>query len=183
MHTLQPYNRVVSIQETCRQMSTLQEITARRIELLQAMPIFGAVRAEVLTCLLQSSEYREVAKGHYFFREGELADSMYVLDQGSVAVYRNWRGESFKLRELREGDCFGEMALLDCQPRSASILALQPAGAIEINAGQLSEVYERFPDQFLLIHMNMTREVCRRLRATDQRLFEVSVANEPLELV
>jgi CRP-like cAMP-binding protein len=154
-----------------------------RVELLQAMPIFGAVRNEVLTDLLHSTEPRVVKKGRYFFREGDLADSMFVLEQGVVAVYRNWQGTEFKLRQLRAGDCFGEMALLDCQPRSASVRVLEDATAIEIESVQLTEIYEKFPDQFLLIHMNMAREVSRRLRAADQRLFEISVGNEHLELV
>lgn len=161
-------------------MNALHKITTRQIELLQSMPVFGAVCGEVLTGLLESCSHREVGKGQYFFREGDLANSMFVLERGVVAVYRNWRGQPFKLRELCEGDCFGEMSLLDCQPRSASILALEPASAIEITTGQLNDIYEQFPDQFVLIHMNMAREVCRRLRAADQRLFEASLAKDSL---
>ncbi|WP_455210497.1 Crp/Fnr family transcriptional regulator [Kaarinaea lacus] len=158
-------------------------MNARRVELLQAMPIFGAVQAKVLNYVLETSNYCAVKQGDYFFREGDLADAMYVLEQGVVAVYRIWQGNAYKLRELRGGDCFGEMALLDCQPRSASVLALEDAGAIEISGAQLGEIYEQFPDQYLLIHMNMAREVCRRLRTVDQRLFEISMGNEQAEVV
>jgi CRP/FNR family cyclic AMP-dependent transcriptional regulator len=154
-----------------------------RIELLQSMPIFGAVQTEVLTYLLRSSQSVAVKRGGYFFREGDLADSMFVLEQGVVAVHRNWQGTDFKLRELRAGDCFGEMALLDCQPRSASVLVLQDASAIEINTAQLAEIYEEFSDQFVLMQMNMAREVCRRLRAADRRLFELSMGDEHTEFV
>lgn len=154
-----------------------------RIELLQSMPIFGAVQKQVLTYLLDSSRFVPVKRGGYFFREGDLADSMFVLEQGKVAVYRSWQGTDFKLRELRAGDCFGEMALLDCQARSASVLVVRDALAIEINTAQLAEIYEKFPDQFVLMHMNMAREVCRRLRAADQRLFELSMGDEHIELV
>jgi CRP-like cAMP-binding protein len=154
-----------------------------RVELLQSMPVFGAVQTQVLMYLLQSSRSVPMKRGGYFFREGDLADSMFVLEEGEVAVYRNWQGTDFKLRELRAGDCFGEMALLDCQPRSASVLVLQDALAIEISTAQLAEIYEKFPDQFVLMHMNMAREVCRRLRAADQRLFELSMGDEHTELV
>ena len=154
-----------------------------QVELLQTMPIFGAVRTEVLDYVLLTSTYRSVSQKDYFFREGDIADSMYVLEQGAVAVYRNWEGSDFKLRELRCGDCFGEMALLDCQPRSASVLALQDSAAIEISGAQLSDIYQQYPDQFLLIHMNMAREVCRRLRSADQRLFEATLGVEHTEMV
>ena len=85
----------------------------KRIKLLQAMPIFGGVQAEVLEHLLQNRNLIVVNKGEYFFREGDLADSMFVLKEGHVIVYRQWKGASYKLRELQENDCFGEMALLD----------------------------------------------------------------------
>ncbi|MCG6971338.1 MAG: cyclic nucleotide-binding domain-containing protein [Gammaproteobacteria bacterium] len=158
-------------------------MTIERIEWLQSMPIFGAVDTAVLTYLLQSSRFRQIKQGDYFFREGDLADSMFVLDQGIVAVYRNWQGRDFKLRDLHPGDCFGEMALLDCQPRSASVIAQEDATAMEIDSAQLAEIYEQFPDQFVLIHMNMAREICRRLCAADQRLFEISMGNEQSALV
>ena len=155
----------------------------RRVELLQAMPIFGAVQAEVLDYILRTGNYRSVRQGDYYFREGDLADAMYVLERGAVAAYRNWQGTDFKLRDMRPGDCFGEMALLDCRPRSASVVALKDSAAIEISGAQLSEIYQKYPDQFLLIHMNMAREVCRRLRAADRRLFEITLGNEHTEVV
>ena len=158
-------------------------MNSKRVALLQAMPIFGAVQAEVLEFIVRTGNSRAVRQGQYFFREGDLAEMMYVLERGTVAVYRNWQGTALKLRQLHSGDCFGEMALLDCQPRSASVLAVEDAVAIEISGAQLSDIYESYPDQFVLIHMNMAREVCRRLRATDQRLFELSMANEHAEIV
>lgn len=150
----------------------------KRIKLLQSMAIFGGVQAEVLDYLLHGSRIITVNKGEYFFREGDLADSMFVLEKGHVIVYRRWQGADYKLRELRENDCFGEMALLDCKPRSASVFATQDCAAIEITAAQLSELYQQFTEQFVLIHMNMARELCRRLRAADQRLFEASTTSE-----
>ena len=132
------------------------------------MAIFGGVEDKVLDYLLRGSRFIAVMKGDYFFREGDLADSMYVLEKGHVIVYRKWKGADYKLRELQENDCFGEMALLDCQPRSASVFAVEECAAIEITAAQLSDLYLQFTEQFILIHMNMAREVCRRLRTADQ---------------
>jgi CRP-like cAMP-binding protein len=145
------------------------------LRLLQNMPIFGGVETAVLEFLLQSSRFVNCAQGEFFFREGDLANSMFVLERGYVAIYRRWQGKSYKLRELGSGDCFGEMALMDCKPRSASVKALQNSGAVEINTAQLSQLYDRNPEQFTLIQMNMGREVCRRLRDADKRLFVTEV--------
>ncbi len=142
-----------------------------RLELLQRMPIFGAIRDDALLFLLAQAREVSIAAGAYFFREGEPAQSMFVLESGSVAVFKSWQGHDFTLQQLQAGDCFGEMALMDLCPRSASVRAEVECVAIELGAGDLLRLFERDAEQFALIQMNMGREVCRRLRATDEVLF------------
>jgi CRP-like cAMP-binding protein len=144
-----------------------------RIELLQGMPIFGGVRANILQFLLGLCPVESVSKDAFFFREGDQADSMFVLEAGKVAVLKSWHGQDHLLRTLNHGDCFGEMAVMDLNPRSASVRALEDCTAIRISAANLYQVYAQDLKQFALIQMNMGREVCRRLRALDDRLFNV----------
>ena len=98
---------------------------------------------------------------------------MFVLEAGKVAVLKSWRGQEFLLRILKAGDCFGEMAVMDLLPRSASIRAVEDCTVIRLSAASLYLVYEHDLKQFALIQMNMGREVCRRLRELDNRLFDV----------
>jgi CRP/FNR family cyclic AMP-dependent transcriptional regulator len=142
-----------------------------RIELLQRMPIFGGVRANILEFLIDVCPVEAVPKNAFFFREGDQADSMFVLEAGKVAVLKAWRGRDCLLQTLGQGDCFGEMAVMDLSPRSASVRAEEDCTAIRISAANLYQVYSRDLKQFALIQMNMGREVCRRLRALDERLF------------
>lgn len=144
----------------------------RRTELLQQMAIFGGIRTDILAFLLERSSLVHVRSKDYFFREGDAAQSMFVLETGRAVILKRWRGEQHPLRNLETGDCFGEMALMDMKSRSASVLALEACTAIELSAGCLFELYERDLEQFTLIQMNMGREVSRRLRASDDRLFE-----------
>ena len=160
-------------------MSTVGELRAQRIELLQRMPVFGAIRADTLSLLLEQAHLREVPAHGWFFREGDRADSMFVLERGEVSVIRTWRGEDWVLHTLRAGDCFGEMALMDLAPRSASVRAEADCSAIEVGAGDLLQLYEHDPEQFALIQMNIGREVCRRLRATDELLFRLRIGEMP----
>ena len=142
-----------------------------RIELLQRMPVFGGIRADVLRFLLDLCPVVSVPADEFFFREHDQADSMFVLEAGKVAVLKSWRGQEFLLRILKEGDCFGEMAVMDLLPRSASIRAVEDCTAIRLSAASLYQVYEHDLKQFALIQMNMGREVSRRLRETDNQLF------------
>ena len=144
-----------------------------RIALLQAMPIFGALRDDALECLLQDAPWVQYGAGDYCFREGDAARCMYVIESGTVEVLKHWEGREWPLHRLHAGDCFGEMALMDYFPRSASVRVIEKCRAIEIAMAALHRLAERDMEQFALIQMNLGREVCRRLRATDELLFQV----------
>jgi CRP-like cAMP-binding protein len=153
------------------------------IELLQTMPLFGGVSAVSLRLLLESSRKVVVPSGEFFFRENEPGTSMFVLRQGRVGIVKSWGNRNHLLRYLAAGDCFGEMALLDLYPRSASILAVDTCTAIEIPTDSLHQLYQQDLEQFALILMNIGREVSRRLRDADRRLFErVMASNAASEL-
>jgi CRP/FNR family transcriptional regulator, cyclic AMP receptor protein len=149
------------------------------IELLQRMPVFGAIRDDMLRLLLEQAREATVRRGEYFFRENDPAQSMFVLEAGRVAVIKSWQGRELVLHGLGPGDCFGEMALMDLCPRSASVRAEEDCVAIELAAADLLRLYERDAEQFALIQMNMGREVCRRLRTTDEMLFRAWMGEPP----
>jgi CRP/FNR family cyclic AMP-dependent transcriptional regulator len=148
---------------------------AMRVELLQGMPIFGAIDERALAFLLEQTRTVTVRAGEYFFRETDPADCMYVLEAGRVAVLKSWQGRELLMRYLGEGDCFGEMALMDLLPRSASVRAEEDCKAIVLTPEQFNRLFEHDPVQFTLIQMNIGREVCRRLRVTDELLFRAKM--------
>jgi CRP/FNR family cyclic AMP-dependent transcriptional regulator len=150
-----------------------------RFELLQAMPIFGGVSDSTLDFLLTDARSTAVEAGGFFFREGDEPTGVYILEKGRVAVCRKWQGRDVVLRYLSQGDCFGEMALMDLQPRSASIRATIDCQAIELLPDSLYRLYERDLEQFALIQMNMGREVCRRLRLADEVMFRTRMESAP----
>lgn len=151
---------------------------AGRTEALQRMPIFGGVRTDTLAALIDAATTHAVAPGGLFFREGERADSMFVLESGSVEIVRRWEGREYTLARLAQGDCFGEMAIIDLLPRSASVRALEPCTAIEISSTSLFRLYESDLEQFALVQMNVARELSRRIRASDDRLFRALIGVE-----
>ena len=145
----------------------------RRIELLQRTPIFGAIQAPTLEVLLRGTVNVQVPAGAHFFREGEAANAMFVLESGRVSVVKRREGVDRHLRELSAGDCFGEMALIDMSPRSASVIAVEDCSAIRLTNADLHRVYQADLEQFALIQMNIARELSRRLRIANERLFEI----------
>jgi CRP/FNR family transcriptional regulator, cyclic AMP receptor protein len=151
------------------------------IELLKQMPVFGGIRNDALQFLLDRSPIVAVTQDEFFFREGDAAHSMFVLESGKVAILKFWNGEQRLLQRLDRGDCCGEMALMDMMSRSASVRALEDCTAIEIATASLFDLYEKDLEQFTLIQMNMGREVSRRLRIADERLFATMMASSGID--
>ncbi len=100
---------------------------------------------------------------------------MYVLETGKVAIIKGWDGREHLLKHLGPGDCFGEMALLDMNPRSASAFAVADSTAIELSTAHLLSLYTRDLEQFTIMQMNLARELSRRLRLADEHLFRIMV--------
>lgn len=149
---------------------------AAHIKLLQRMPVFGAVNDETLRFILEGSTTLTVPEGEDFFREGDPAEAFYVLESGRVEVLRDYEGGDFLLTELGPGDCFGEMALIECRNRNATVRAAEDCAALRVPLEVLQGLTERDLEQFALIQMNLAREMSRRLRDAAQQLFEAKVA-------
>ena len=149
-----------------------------KLRILQNMPIFGGIRGDILEFILEMAEIVSVPKGEYFFRENDPGNSMYVLEKGTVEVIKSWKGHNYLLTELHKGDCFGEMSLIDLAPRTASVVALEDCVAIKLTNGNILNIYRKDVEQFTMIQMNIGREICRRLRRTDELLFEKYVETD-----
>lgn len=146
---------------------------SNRLGLLQAMPIFGALNESTLDYLCEQSVLCHRSAGAPFFEEGDAAQSLFVLEEGQAQVLKCTGKGPRSLHRLHSGDCFGEMALVDMNPRSASVVAVTECMALEIHNISLFGLYERDLEQFTLIQMNLMREVSRRLRYLDERLAQV----------
>jgi CRP/FNR family cyclic AMP-dependent transcriptional regulator len=145
------------------------------LDLLHGIALFGGLDEAALMLLVERSRAVSMPKGSFFFREGDSAGSLFVLQSGRVAIVKTWQGQDYVLRRLKPRACFGEMALMDLGPRSASVLALEDCTAIELSASALNALYRADPEQHTMLAMNMGREVSRRLRGANDQLFHARV--------
>ena len=155
------------------------EISQQSVGRLQNLPLFGGINSATIEMILGLSSLVRKKKGEYFFREGEAGASAFVMQKGSASIIKSFEQSEYLIRHISEGDCFGEMAIIDCLPRSASVKADVDADAIEITASALLDVYQRDLEQFTLIQMNMAREVSRRLREVSDRLSAYRLGRNP----
>lgn len=109
----------------------------------------------------------EFAAGDYVFREGDLGTEMYIVHEGRIEILKELKDDEEKqLAVLEKGDFFGEMAILEELPRTASARALTPVKLLQINGSTFDQMLRSNPE----IAVRMMRKLSRRLRETDRLL-------------
>lgn len=104
----------------------------------------------------------------FIFREGDEGDAMYVINEGTVEVYRNSSNDKVVLATLDSGDFFGEMAILAQARRTANVVAKGRCVLTEFKAGELEEMIETRPD----IAARMIKTLMSRVRDTTNKLVD-----------
>ena len=105
-------------------------------KLIEHVPVFADFTQAELLELLNGAEKRIFAAGNRIISEGDTGNFMYVVINGEARVVK--QGNGYKKHELGNfgrGDCFGEMALVDQSPRSASIEAVSDCILLRIREG------------------------------------------------
>ncbi len=139
----------------------------RRIEVLRNA--FPTVSDDLLAYIAQGSREIRVAPGDRICEEGELGDAFYLIIAGRVQVSKFLAmGTQHLLSELRAGQFFGEMALVEEAPREASVDALEETTLLVITKQDFQEMLSAGP----AVAMAIMRAMVARLRDTDRRTIQ-----------
>ena len=149
---------------------------SERLEFLRGIPVFAGVEDAALSELAAGITETTFKAGELVFREKESGSEMIVIQSGRVAVIKHLgQARETNLATLGPRDFFGEMAIIECVSRSASVRALEQAVLLRIRSLQLHRLYEHRPDQYSIIILNIARDISRRLRALDENWSEASL--------
>lgn len=106
-------------------------------------------------------EMKRFQKGDVIFEEGSFGRELYEIKSGSVAIIVGYgKPEERKLTELEAGRIFGEMALIEVYPRSATAVAVTDVEAEEVSVADMQRYFEAHPEKL----MEIMRALSRRLR-------------------
>jgi len=121
---------------------TVNEIFDR----LSDVPLFAPLTDEETQQIAETVEAKIFSNGEKIVRRGQEGKSMFVIHRGSVKVQINEDGKIKVLRNLSEGDFFGEMGLFTGEPRTATVVATEETEVLEIKHTCLKPILEANPE-------------------------------------
>ncbi|RMG16906.1 MAG: cyclic nucleotide-binding domain-containing protein [Deltaproteobacteria bacterium] len=130
--------------------------TVEKVLFLKSIELFEQIPGEDLAQIALITEELTLDAGEVVFEEGEMGDALFLLIEGRVSVRRGDR----VIAELGPGECFGEMAILDSSPRSATVAALEEASCLKIEREDFYDIMAEKPE----IAQGVIKVLMRRLR-------------------
>ncbi|MBB6729299.1 Crp/Fnr family transcriptional regulator [Cohnella zeiphila] len=145
------------------------------IDRLRKVGLFDSLSEEQLEQVLKISQRRAFPPGTVLFGEKEPGTAFYIVLSGSIKLFtRSAAGEEKVLSVAGPGDSFGELALLDGGPRSASAQTLEPSLLLEISSEPFMGLLQAHFD----IARGILVELCRRLRQTNEHVNDLTFLDD-----
>ena len=150
-------------------------------ELLTSITMFELLNEDDRIALAGVIDELKVAEGHTLFQAGDPGDSLFIVDSGRLELFiKDTAGQKIVLTTAQPGDMFGELAMLDSSPRTATATALEESDLLVLDRDDLLLLFQRKPEAAL--HMmaalsGLTRKADELLRTRVSRN-----ANEEIEI-
>ncbi len=148
--------------------------------ILQEVPLFNLLSADSLKELEKRGQFLDFEPGYIVCEEGEEADTMYVILDGRLRVYkRDESGNEVALSVRERGDFFGELALLDGEPRSATVACVTPCRLFMLDRPLFLELL--LGDQTRSMSISFLTALVKRVRFASKRYFDEELAQRALQ--
>ncbi len=154
---------------------------------LKAVPILQDLEAEELRSFLSIARRTRFPRGKVILREGDPGETMYIIEEGQVEISKSLimkrAGEDYQdrdkiLTKLSADDhgIFGEVALFEQGPRTATVAAIADCLLLEISRTDFLRLAEKDPQIGYKITKNIARLLCERLRKADVDTIKLTTA-------
>jgi CRP-like cAMP-binding protein len=143
-----------------------------KTEFLKMVPVFSSLDDHALSEIAEITHEKFYEKGNFILHEGEEGNNFYLIVTGRVKIFLETKsGKGIILKVLTPGDFFGEMALLDGKPRSATVSALDDTKVLSISRSDFTTLLSRVPD----IAIQLLVTLCTRLRKANQQIEDLAL--------
>jgi CRP-like cAMP-binding protein len=154
--------------------STVEDFYRRRIlaRVLTITPVFEGVPPDARMALANHFNLKTFKDGETVVKEGESGDCFYLIRSGSVRVTTRGMGpanQEVELGTMREGEFFGEVALLTSKPRTATVVATGPLELMELCRNDFNEIVGKFPSVRKIVEAYQKQRVQDTIRTLMNR--------------
>ncbi len=155
------------------------------ISLLKKISLFHDLNEKEIKQVLQIALPRTFPAGSMIIREGEAGDSMFIMCEGEVEITKRLGlvldeetpNERIIIRlKAEEGVCFGEMSLLENEPRSATVTALTECLLLEMGREDFLRLIRQNSDMGCKVLLRLAQLLSRYLRKTNQDMVKLTTA-------
>lgn len=130
--------------------------------LLKNIYLFIGAAPDDLDALAAIAELKTHVVGEIIFREGDVADALFVIERGSVDVLQ--RGKEKAFATIGSGQSFGDLAFFDLGKRPASVSAHERSDILRISYEKFSQVLATRPELAVLVYRNACKFFAKRFR-------------------
>jgi CRP/FNR family cyclic AMP-dependent transcriptional regulator len=142
-------------------------MVGERTQTLKAVPFFTQLSDRELDVVRAVATEKSYPKNAVVLTEGEMGDSLFMIQSGKVKVFiGDEDGREIILKILGPGDFFGEMSMIDKQPRSASVTTIEAASFLVLS----HSAFERCVEQAPRIANMVMRVLAQRVREADRKI-------------
>jgi CRP-like cAMP-binding protein len=145
--------------------------TLKQADALSHVYLFRELTAGEMDTLISIAQEKKATKDSVIFKEGDIGNAFYLIVSGSVRISTVVPGVGEEaLAVLKEGEYFGEMALIDDAPRSASAIANEDVILLLIEKKQFRRLLAQETGMAYKLLWVFTKTLSARLRKTDEQL-------------
>ncbi|MEI6845614.1 MAG: cyclic nucleotide-binding domain-containing protein [Candidatus Firestonebacteria bacterium] len=138
------------------------------VKILEKVPIFSDLNLVELNKIEIITHEREYMDGEQVFHENEPGAGMYIIRTGSIKLIKKIENKEIEVATMKQGDFFGEIALLDEAPRSATALAAGKTSILGFYRPDFLDLLKRDPALGSKVLLQLSQMIAKRLRATTE---------------
>jgi CRP-like cAMP-binding protein len=134
-------------------------MAADNVEFLKHVPLFEDLDRKSLEAISNAAVEQKYAAGQEIVRQGDTGVGAFIIKSGRAEAVQDRGGHQHKLTDMKIGDVFGEMALIDEFPRTATVRATEPTVCLGIQRWHFRGLLESHPQIALALLPVLTRRI------------------------
>ena len=129
--------------------------------------MFGALSDSCVSFLLEHGKLIEYTAGDHLFSLGDASDQFFIILTGQVAFYQTADGHKTYIRSSRAGEQIGFVGMIGLHARRGDAVIEQSGLLLEVSSALFHQVCEKFPEDFVIFMINISREMSREISHLD----------------